>query len=114
MPLLRKNRSKKEVVEYAQRGQNFIQVTMKNVAINVKKYKIILVLSSQRTGYGKKLAYVKDVNKTASQLGPILGIDVNELTSKLQTAKDEGRYQIELGTKGNKFISVSKKTNRRL
>ena len=79
-----KNRSKKEVVEYAQRGQIYT-CDHEKVAINVKKYKIILVLSSQRTGYGKKLAYVKDVNKTASQLGPILGIDVNELTSKLQT-----------------------------
>lgn len=107
-----KNRSKKEVVEYAQRGQIYTS-DHENVAINVKKYKIILVLSSQRTGYGKKLAYVKDVNKTASQLGPILGIDVNELTSKLQTAKDEGRYQIELGTKGNN-LSASVKTNRRL
>ena len=66
-----KNRSKKEVVEYAQRGQIYTS-DHENVAINVKKYKIILVLSSQRTGYGKKLAYVKDVNKTASQLGPIL------------------------------------------
>ena len=41
----------------------FIQCDHEKVAINVKKYKIILVLSSQRTGYGKKLAYVKDVNK---------------------------------------------------
>ena len=78
--------------EYAQRGQIYTS-DHENVAINVKKYKIILVLSSQRTGYGKKLAYVKDVNKTASQLGPILGIDVNELTSKLQIAKDQGRYK---------------------
>ena len=52
-----KNRSKKEVVEYAQRGQIYTS-DHENVAINVKKYKIILVLSSQRTGYGKKLAYV--------------------------------------------------------
>ena len=103
-----KNRSKKEVVEYAQRGQIYTSDHEK-VAVNVKKYKIILVLSSQRTGYGKKLAYVKDVNKTASQLGPILGIDVNELTSKLQTAKDEGRYQIELGTKGNNLSASVKK-----
>ena len=103
-----KNRSKKEVVEYAQRGQIYT-CDHEKVAINVKKYKIILVLSSQRTGYGKKLAYVKDVNKTASQLGPILGIDVNELTSKLQTAKDEGRYQIELGTKGNNLSASVKK-----
>ena len=54
-----KNRSKKEVVEYAQRGQIYT-CDHEKVAINVKKYKIILVLSSQRTGYGKKLAYVKE------------------------------------------------------
>ena len=92
-----KNRSKKEVVEYAQRGQIYTSDHEK-VAVNVKKYKIVLVLSSQRTGYGKKAAYVKDINKTASQIGPILGMDVNELTQKLQKAKDEGRYQLELGT----------------
>lgn len=36
-------------------------------------------------------------------------MDVNELTSKLQTAKDEGRYQIELGTKGNNLSASVKK-----
>ena len=36
-----KNRSKKEVVEYAQRGQIYTS-DHENVAINVKMYKIIL------------------------------------------------------------------------
>ena len=75
----------------------------------LKSIKLFWYFHLKRTGYGKNLAYVKDVNKTASQLGPILGIDVNELTSKLQTAKDEGRYQIELGTKGNNLSASVKK-----
>lgn len=93
-----RNRSKKEVVEYAQRGQIYTS-DQEKVAVNVKKYKIILVLSSSRTGYGKKLAYVKNISKTASKLAPILGMDENELTTKLQSAKDAGRYQVELEVK---------------
>ena len=103
-----RNRSKKEVVEYAQRGQIYTS-DQEKVAVNVKKYKIILVLSSSRTGYGKKLAYVKNISKTASKLAPILGMDENELTTKLQSAKDAGRYQVELGSQGNNLSASIKK-----
>lgn len=103
-----KNRSKKEVIQYAQRGDIYTSDDEK-VAVNVKKYKIALILSSSREGYGGKIAYVKDIEKTASKLGPILDIDVSELTAKLQKAKDEGRYQIELGSKGNNLSANIKK-----
>jgi penicillin-binding protein 2B len=103
-----RNRSKKEAVEYAQRGQIYTS-DQEKVAVNVKKYKIILVLSSNRTGYGEKLAYVKNISKTASKLAPILGMDENELTTKLQSAKDAGRYQVELGSQGNNLSASIKK-----
>ncbi|MFQ9072013.1 MAG: hypothetical protein ACLR43_04180 [Faecalibacillus faecis] len=102
-----RNRSKKEAVEYAQRGQIYTS-DQEKVAVNVKKYKIILVLSSNRTGYGEKLAYVKDVNKTASQLGPILGIDVNELHLNYKQQRMKDVIKLNLGQGNNLSASVKK------
>ena len=83
-----KNRSKKEVVEYAQRGQIYTSDHEK-VAVNVKKYKIILVLSSQRTGYGKNLAYVKVDN-------PQIQANLAELANKEVDQEKVNKYLKEL------------------
>ena len=57
----------------------------KNLRLETKlAYVSVLETMKNKAVYTtENLAYVKDVNKTASQLGPILGIDVNELISKL-------------------------------
>lgn len=104
-----KDRSKKESVQYAQRGQIYSS-DGEQIAINVKKYKIILTTDKNRVTSSKKKAYVTDASKTASLIGPILGIDVNELTQRIQQALDnEGVKQIELGTKGKDLTTAVKK-----
>lgn len=104
-----KDRSKKETVLYAQRGQIYTS-DGEPVAVNVKKYKIILTTDQNRISSGKKKAYVTDAQKTASLIGPILGIDVNELEEKIQKSlDDEDIKQIELGTKGKNLTTNVKK-----
>ena len=104
-----KDRSKKETVLYAQRGQIYTS-DGEPVAVNVKKYKIILTTDQNRISSEKKKAYVTDAQKTASLIGPILGIDVNELEEKIQKSlDDEDIKQIELGTKGKNLTTNVKK-----
>lgn len=104
-----KNRSKKQVVQYAQRGQIYSS-DGETIATNVKKYKIILITDKERVTSTKKKAYVVDASQMAHQIGPILGIDVNELTTKIQNALDSDTIkQIELGTKGKNLTTNVKK-----
>lgn len=104
-----KDRSKKETVLYAQRGQIYSS-DGEQIAINVKKYKIILTTDENRVSSNNKKAYVTDAQKTASLIGPILGIDVDELTEKIQKSlDDEDVKQIELGTKGKDLTTNVKK-----
>ncbi|RHM60606.1 MULTISPECIES: penicillin-binding protein [Coprobacillaceae] len=103
-----KNRSKKQETIYAKRGQIYTS-DQEKVAVNVKKYKIILVLSSSRPGYGKKQAYVSDAVDTARKLAPILSMDETELTNKIQEKLSAGKYQMELGSYGNNLTATQKK-----
>ena len=104
-----KNRSKKEIVQYAQRGQIYSS-DGETIATNVKKYKIILTTDQERISTGNKKAYVTDATKTAELIGPVLGIDVTELTTTIQKAlDDDDKKQIELGTKGKNLTTSVKK-----
>lgn len=104
-----KDRSKKESVQYAQRGQIYSS-DGEQIAINVKKYKIILTTDKERITTGDKPVYVTDAAKTAQAIGPILGIDVDELTNTIQKAlDDDGIKQKELGTKGKDLTTAVKK-----
>ena len=104
-----KNRSKKEIVQYAQRGQIYSS-DGETIATNVKKYKIILTTDQERISTGNKKAYVTNAAKTAQLIGPILGIDVAELTTTIQKALDnDDKKQIELGTKGKNLTTSVKK-----
>lgn len=104
-----KNRSKKEIVQYAQRGQIYSS-DGETIATNVKKYKIILTTDKERISTGNKKAYVTDAAKTAQLIGPVLGIDVGELTTIIQKALDDDSVkQKELGTKGKNLTTAVKK-----
>lgn len=103
-----KDRSKKEIVQYAQRGQIYSS-DGEQIAINVKKYKIVLTTDEERITSGDEPAYVTDAAATAQAIGPILGIDVNELTNTIQNALDnQKKKQIELGTKGKNLTTAIK------
>lgn len=103
-----KNRSKQEDIQYAQRGEIYTS-DGQQVAINVKKYKLVLITSSKRPGYGDKAAHITDVAKTAKELAPIINMDETELAVKIQNAIDSGKYQIELGSYGKNLSASTKK-----
>lgn len=103
-----KSRGKVETIDYATRGEIF---TSDNevVASNVQKFKLIAVISNKRPGYGDKKAHVTDVNETAQQIAPIIGMDPVVMAQKMQQAIDNGRYQVEFGTHGNNLSANQKK-----
>lgn len=78
------------------------------LAHNVTSYTLIAYMDSKRSK-GSQINHVKDIEKTARELAPILETDENELKERLQNGKDKGRYQIEFGTAG-KNISEMKKS----
>ena len=64
-----KSRGKAKTIDYATRGEIY---TSDNevVASNVKKYKLIAIVSSSRINHGKDDAYVKDITATANAIAP--------------------------------------------
>lgn len=103
-----KNRGISQQIDYAARGQIYSS-DGEVIATNVKKYKLILILSTTRTTTGNKKAYVTDVRTTAQKLAPIIGMNEATLYNKIQTARDAGRYQIELGKYGSGLTAATKK-----
>lgn len=103
-----KSRGKAETIEYANRGEIY---TSDNevVANNVKKYKLIAIVASDRINHGKQAAYVKDVKKTADTIGPIIGMDPTVMAKQIQKKIDKGAYQVEFGTHGNNLSAGVKK-----
>ena len=74
------------------------------IAQDNRTYNIVCILSEKRlTGDGKP-AYVKDKERTAEVLSPILGIPKKELIKKLSQKK----YQTELGSKGRNLSKATK------
>ena len=78
-----KSRGKAKTIDYATRGEIY---TSDNevVASNVKKYKLIAIVSSSRINHGKDDAYVKDITATANAIAPIIGMDPTVMAQKLQ------------------------------
>ena len=102
------SRGKAETVEYADRGEIF---TSDNeiVATNVKKYKLIAVLSSSRINFSDKAAYVEDIVATANAIGPIIGMDPTTMAQQMQEKAAAGAYQVEFGNYGNNLSASVKK-----
>lgn len=99
------NRGKKSEIDYATRGEIF---TSDNevIAKSVKTFKITLVTSDERKG---KNAYVKNADLTAEKLAPIIGMDENDLRTKIKNSMENpNSYQIELGTYGNNLTLEQK------
>ncbi|MFR2721958.1 MAG: hypothetical protein ACLTAY_10295 [Thomasclavelia ramosa] len=103
-----KSRGKAKTIDYATRGEIY---TSDNevVASNVKKYKLIAIVSSSRINHGKDDAYVKDITATANAIAPIIGMDPTVMAQKLQEKVDAGAYQVEFGTNGNDLSAGVKK-----
>jgi penicillin-binding protein 2B len=100
-------RGKKSTTEYANRGQIYT-ADGESVATNVKKYKIIAILSNNRPGYGKTAAYVTDISDTAQKIASVLGSDASIYKDQMQKAVDAGKYQIEFGSAGREISTTQK------
>ena len=103
-----KSRGKVETVDYATRGEIFTSDDIV-VASNVKRFKLIAVVSDKRPGYGKKKAHVSDIVQTANEIAPIIGMDPISMAQSMQEAVNAGKYQVEFGTHGNNLSANQKK-----
>lgn len=77
------------------------------VASDVKKYKIIAILSSTRTQMVKgkeKPAYVVNKEKTAKLLSKYIDMSYKKILKKLQATS----YQVEFGNAGSNLSSITK------
>lgn len=77
------------------------------LAQNVTSYTIIAYLDKSRSKNGK-LNHVKDIEGTAKKLAEVLEADENDIKERLQKGKDQGKYQIELGTVGKNITELKK------
>ncbi|WP_050636457.1 penicillin-binding protein [Candidatus Stoquefichus sp. SB1] len=87
---------------YAKRGTIYSSDN-EVIASDVKKYKLIAILSKRLTA-DKKPAYVENKEETAKKLAPIIGMDEDKLLERL--SKDT--YQVEFGSYGNNLSSLVK------
>ncbi|MEG0841048.1 MAG: penicillin-binding transpeptidase domain-containing protein [Erysipelotrichaceae bacterium] len=70
------------------------------IASDLDSYTLIAYMSKTRTD-GNKEAYVKDTQKTADLLSPILMSDPSVIKKMLDEAKSKGLYQTALGVYGS-------------
>lgn len=95
----------KEDILYAKRGTIY-SGDNQVIASDVKKYKLIAILSKSRVGIKNKPAYVQDKDKKelSKKLAKIIGLDANKILNKL----NQKSYQVEFGTYGNNLSSMVK------
>lgn len=91
----------------ASRGVIYDRSGKEAIAQDVETYKIVAILDKKRK-VGDKPVYVKDKQKTAKALAPILGMEEADLLKRLKVGDKNGSYQVEFGTKG-KNLSVEQK-----
>lgn len=95
----------KEDILYAKRGTIY-SADNQVIASDVKKYKLIAILSKTRVGINNTPAYVQDKDKKelSNKLSKIIGLDANKILEKLK----QNSYQVEFGTYGNNLSSIVK------
>ncbi|MFV0392793.1 MAG: peptidoglycan D,D-transpeptidase FtsI family protein, partial [Coprobacillaceae bacterium] len=101
-----KTRGTQEDTIYADRGEIYSS-DGEVIANSVSKYKLVAYTSTSRVGYNNTPAHVQDAQATAEQVAPLIGMDTAEMASKLQTAMDNGSYQVEFGTYGSSLSSLT-------
>ncbi len=77
------------------------------LANNVSSYTLIAYLDPSRSTK-TKINHVKDIDKTAEALAPILETDASKLKQILQNGKNSGKYQVEFGTIGKNITELKK------
>lgn len=90
----------------AKRGTIF-DVTGNILANNVTSYTIIAYLDESRSAK-TEINHVKDIDSTANALAEVLETDAADIKARLEKGKEEGKYQIELGTAGKNITELKK------
>ena len=80
------------------------------VAQDVKTFNIICYLDESRVGINNAIAYIDDVDYTASVLAKVLGGDEESIASLLKKGKESGLYQTEIGNIGRGLTNEEKET----
>lgn len=77
------------------------------LAHNVTSYTLIAYLDEKRSTK-RKINHVKDIDSTAEALAKVLDADASDIKKRLKKGKEDGRYQIELGTAGRDLTEIKK------
>ncbi len=93
----------KESVLYAKRGTIYSS-DEEVIASDVKKYKLIAILSTSRKEANGDPAYVVDKEDTAKKLSKIIGMSEDKILKRLEIDS----YQVEFGQYGNNLSSLVK------
>ncbi len=78
------------------------------IAQDIRTYNIVCILNDKRPSMNGEIAYVKDLEYTASMLAGPLGMSEEEILSYLTSGKEKGLYQTELGTKARNLSKETK------
>lgn len=97
------NRNTYSSTIYAKRGTVY-DSTGNTLAIDVSSYTIVAYLDESRTGSSPKLYHVKDKEKTAKALAPILGASEEYILNLL----NQNLYQTYLGSYGANISEITK------
>lgn len=98
------NRNTYSSTLYAKRGTIY-DAQGDILANDVSSYTVIAYLDESRTGSSSTLYHVKDKQKTAEALSPLLNMDVDTLLDLL----NQDVYQVELGPGGRGITEILKK-----
>jgi penicillin-binding protein 2B len=101
------NRTTRREVLKSKRGTIF-DVKGNALAQNVSSYTLIAYTRSSRTTNPDKPQHVVDIEKTATQLAPILGIEKDKIESIINNGFKKNLYQVEFRTKGRGLTELKK------
>ena len=97
------NRGTYSSILYSKRGSIYDN-TGNILAHDVSSYTVLAYLDESRTGSSTKLYHVKDKQKTAEALSPLLNMEVDTLLNLL----NKNAYQVELGPGGRGITEILK------
>ena len=101
------NRTTRKEILKSRRGTIF-DVNGNALAQNVSSYTLIAYTRASRTTNPEKPQHVVDIEKTATELSPILGIEKEKIESIINNGFNKNLYQVEFGTKGRGLTELKK------
>ncbi|WP_053219767.1 penicillin-binding protein [Virgibacillus senegalensis] len=101
-----KKRTNSYVIE-ADRGQILDRNGM-TLAYDRAVYQLSAIVDESYSEGLEEPKHVKDIDKAAEQLSPLLNMDAAEIASTLKKGQEEGRFQVEFGVHGKNITQETK------